>query len=598
MSKSIHIARGLELPLDAATQVLAFLGRRGSGKTYAAGVFVEGLLKARVPVVVLDWIGNWYGLRIAADGKGKGFDITVFGGEHGDVPLEPGAGALIADLIVDRELSAVLDVSQFRKGQRQEFATAFGEQLFHRKKRVRSPLHVVLEEAQVYVPQQVGREKARLVGAWEDIGRLGRNYGLGISFLSQRPQSVNKEVLNQAEALFVFQTSGAHERKAIRDWVVYQGIDVDEMAAELPGLKVGTAYLWSPQWLRILKRVQIVQKQSFDASSTPTVRRAKAIEPRPLTAEDLRELEASMAEVVQRAAENDPKALKRRVAELERELRQARAAASSPSTEILERARSEGAREAERRLATFIGRTQARDRRVATAIGESIVALEKAGSAMREPIDVELGPVAARGDQKRHSRDHRAPIRDQRAAIRDQRGPRQPAVHRHATSGPDWLRGPHRKILDAIAWLNWIRVEVPTKVQVAAVAGYAVNGGGFRNPLGRLRSEGLVGYREADGVVITEDGRALAREPDEPPTVEEMHRRVLETLPGNTHRRIMRAVLDAYPSDIGTDELAEKVGMEPSGGGFRNPLGRLRTLGLIDYPERGQVVAQPVLFLE
>jgi len=60
----------------------------------------------------------------------------------------------------------------------------------------------------------------------------------------------------------------------------------------------------------------------------------------------------------------------------------------------------------------------------------------------------------------------------------------------------------------------------------------------------------------------------------------------------------MRAVLEAYPSSIGADELAAKVGMELSGGGFRNPLGRLRTLGLIDYPERGQVVALPVLFLE
>lgn len=35
-----------------------------------------------------------------------------------------------------------------------------------------------------------------------------------------------------------------------------------------------------------------------------------------------------------------------------------------------------------------------------------------------------------------------------------------------------------------------------------------------------------------------------------------------------------------------------------SGGGFNNPLGRLRTLGLIDYPEAGRAVALPFLFLE
>lgn len=32
--------------------------------------------------------------------------------------------------------------------------------------------------------------------------------------------------------------------------------------------------------------------------------------------------------------------------------------------------------------------------------------------------------------------------------------------------------------------------------------------------------------------------------------------------------------------------------------GFSNAIGRLRSLGFIDYPERGQVVACPVLFLE
>ena len=32
--------------------------------------------------------------------------------------------------------------------------------------------------------------------------------------------------------------------------------------------------------------------------------------------------------------------------------------------------------------------------------------------------------------------------------------------------------------------------------------------------------------------------------------------------------------------------------------GFANAIGRLRSLGFIDYPSSGQVVAMPVLFLE
>lgn len=46
------------------------------------------------------------------------------------------------------------------------------------------------------------------------------------------------------------------------------------------------------------------------------------------------------------------------------------------------------------------------------------------------------------------------------------------------------------------------------------------------------------------------------------------------------------------------EDLAAAAGYEPSGGAFQNPLGALRSLGLVEYPSCGQVVAQPVLFVE
>lgn len=82
----LKLAHELSLPVDAVTQKQAFLGMSGSGKTYGAGVFVEGLLVMGAQVVVLDVVGNWYGLRIAAKGSGDGFKIPVFGGDHGDIP--------------------------------------------------------------------------------------------------------------------------------------------------------------------------------------------------------------------------------------------------------------------------------------------------------------------------------------------------------------------------------------------------------------------------------------------------------------------------------------------------------------------------------
>ena len=50
MSK-LHLADDLSLPLDACTQTFAWIGRKGSGKTYGSGKLVEELLRASVQTV-------------------------------------------------------------------------------------------------------------------------------------------------------------------------------------------------------------------------------------------------------------------------------------------------------------------------------------------------------------------------------------------------------------------------------------------------------------------------------------------------------------------------------------------------------------------
>lgn len=93
----LHFAPGLSLPVEAVTQTFGFVGKRGSGKTYGALKLAELFLGADAQVVAIDPVGKWWSLRLGADGK-KGFDIPVLGGHRGDLPLEPAAGALIADL--------------------------------------------------------------------------------------------------------------------------------------------------------------------------------------------------------------------------------------------------------------------------------------------------------------------------------------------------------------------------------------------------------------------------------------------------------------------------------------------------------------------
>jgi DNA helicase HerA-like ATPase len=81
--------------------------------------------------------------------------------------------------------------------------------LLRRKKTARSPLMVVYEECQDFVPQRVAPDSARMVGALERLIKQGRNFGVGTTLISQSPQAVNKDVLNQTECLIVLQIDGA-----------------------------------------------------------------------------------------------------------------------------------------------------------------------------------------------------------------------------------------------------------------------------------------------------------------------------------------------------------------------------------------------------
>lgn len=312
------ISEDLRLPIEVVTQKLSFLGRTGSGKSYAATKLCELMLSAEAQVVALDPVGVWWGLR-----TGGGFTIPVFGGLHGDIPLEPDAGELIADLIVERGISAVLDVSQMLPSEQAHFAYAFATQFFQRKKAKPSAVHLFVEECQEFVPQNLsgrgqGGFEAMMLGAFERLIKLGRNFGIGASLISQRPQEVNKKALNQTECLFAFQMTGPQERKAIESWVSEKGGELDIMQV-LPKLEIGQPHVWSPQWLRVSKTVKIARKVTADVSSTPKPGAAPAAVTK-LSPVDLDELRKSIAATIEEAKANDPAELRREITRLTREL--------------------------------------------------------------------------------------------------------------------------------------------------------------------------------------------------------------------------------------------------------------------------------------
>lgn len=98
-------------------------------------------------------------------------------------------------------------------------------------------------------------------------------------------------------------------------------------------------------------------------------------------------------------------------------------------------------------------------------------------------------------------------------------------------------------------------------------------------------------------VALTDAGRGIAVAENVPTTTDELHDVLRAKLPP-AKWKILEQVIRAYPHTVTKDTLAMLVDVPATSGGYKNNLGSLRTLGLIDYPSPGQVKAQPVLFLE
>lgn len=251
------------------TKRLSIAGTSGAGKTYSVMRLCELLYARKSPFVVLDTVGNFWGLRVAKDGKKPGLDIPVLGGLHGDLEIQAEAGGLVAEFLQQTGTSLVVDLSLLDEDDRATFVTGFARRLLELWKRRRQVLTVIVDEAQDIVPEMLSSKgDAKMRRAMHTLGLQGRNFGIGLFLLTQAPQNVLKRLFNLADLLIAGRIGGEHERKAVERWVRQKGIG-KEAVEELPTLPTGTLYAWSPAWLEFFGKVETSARWTFDSSKTP-----------------------------------------------------------------------------------------------------------------------------------------------------------------------------------------------------------------------------------------------------------------------------------------------------------------------------------------
>lgn len=565
----LSMASNLELPPDTVTQTLAILAKRRAGKSYCARRLTEQLLEAGQQVVIADPKGDWFGIRSSANGRSPGLSVVILGGEHGDIPLEAGGGEIAARLVVEERISVLLDLSLFRKHEVATFMTAFMENLYRLKAReqYRTPLMFVIDEADAIAPQRPQKGEERMLGAAEDIVRRGGQRGIGCTLITQRSAVLNKNVLTQAQALICLRTIAPQDLSAIQAWIEVHGTQEEgrRLLDSLPSLPVGDAWVWSPGWptdAGIFQRVHILPIATFDSGATPKSGE-KRQELKHLADIDLEAVTKQMAATIEKAKAEDPKLLKKRIAELEQQLAKQLA---KRSVETVEK------------------------------IVEQPIVLEKDLHALGTQVIQLLGIVSNLDVSARHiqtaldgvSKQSGKPSVPVSQLCRDNhRRPPSPGIGCKAVDDTPKLSNSCLRVLTS---LYWLRNEQVTPVKVAFFANYTVNGH-FNNTMGELRRLGLV-----EGWQLTQAGLGVvSADVEDKPTGGQLREWFRSKLDG-PQNKLLDVCMAVGGSRVPVQQLAEMAGYTVNGH-FNNCLGSLRRIDVLEGGAReGGVRANPVFF--
>lgn len=567
--------------LEYGIQGSAILGIKESGKSYTATMLAERLMDAGIPIIAFDPIGIWHNLRVP--GERQGYHVVVAGGAAADLPLTVQTAPEIVRAAMRNGMSLVIDLFDLKlsKSDWRRIVRASVSVLLH-ENREYGMRHVFIEEAAEFVPQKVmdGETYAEV----EKLCRMGGNSRLGYTLISPRSQEVNKAVLELCENMFLFRQRGKNALENMDKWLSIAGAEQQKaIISSLPDMPQGECWAWlggdKPQ---PPVRVKMPRKNSFHPDRR--MMRADIVEKRkPVdVAKFVETLKGSIEKFKVDADASDPAKLKAEIARLTKELT-AKRVDIDPAA--IDRAEKRGYDEGYK-VGRDVGYRQASRTqmlRVADAlVGASMLhgageAFEEAAARIKAIVIEDETPMPVALAVKPIKREVTLPAKTQ--------------VSSASVSGVE------QRILDALYELEVMGVAQPEREIVSFLAGYSnIRSKGFVNALGALRSGGYVDYPDSGKVCLVAPGRAAASEPSTVPTTEAIRQRIVEML-GGASGRILDPLIAEWPNGMDRDALGEIAGYSNvRSKGFVNALGRLRTLGFVEYPSPGRVRAGDLLF--
>lgn len=565
----------------------------GSGKSWLLRLIAERTA-GKVQTIILDPEGEFGTLR-------ERFDYLLVG-EGGETAADVRSAKLLARKLAQLGVSAVIDLFDMKTRDpwhgRRQFVAAFLEALVNIPKDLRRPILVMIDEAHQFAPEGTGKrskddpiQESRLGVA--NLMALGRKRGLCGLLATQRISKLDKDAMGEAKNVFIGGMTLDLDQDRAGDMLGFAKAD----KLTLRDLEPGEFFCYGPA----VEGKGVHRFKSGEVATTHASvneRHNLGVTPAP---DSIKKIVAALGDLPAevQAEKDELTTLRDRVnversrnVDLQKELR-ARPTVAAPVETIVEvkvpvlngeLPRLEAALDQLdlvlkpiRDLPAALGEAMGP---VNTTLGDVRVAVQRAIQAPARPA-ASVRPVTA----PKPARAVEIPTRVARP------------VAITATAAPSLLLRPQQRILDALAFLESVRVPAADKVQLALFADISPRSSDYGKHLAALRDTGLIDYPSAGEVGITDAGRELARQPATEPTAAGVQDALLRRLP-DPQARVLRVLIDRYPEPVEKIELARLSEISPTSSDYGKHLAALNKLKVAAYPTPGYVVALPVLFLE
>lgn len=536
----------------------------GGGKSWAIRRILEQSF-GKFPQIVLDTEGEFSTLR-------EKHDYILIGKDY-DISADPKTAGLMALRLWEEGVSAIIDLYELSPWDKQLFVKNFVDAMINAPKKLWNPVLLVIDEAHEYAPEGDRTDSGR---ALHLLASKGRKRDIGVIFATQRIATLSKNVVAACKNKLIGYTSLMNDMKRANDELGFSPKDL-----ELRKLDPGEFFAFGPAISR-----EIIKFKIGEVETTHGNHGAKSAKVAPAS-EKVKKALARLADLPQEAKkEADTIAsLQTEIKELKAKLRDNPQKIVETDIKFVEKEIEEGILRHKIAFDSVINAYKNQIQRwkdhvdmIRNFVNSMTIELRD----LKEPsmeVGVSYNPSIAKPKDI---------AKEVKTIQKINNSSQKVTIH-------EGISGPEQKILNAIAWFHSIGNTEPNQTAVAFLAGYTYGGGGFNNPRGSLRTKGLVEYR-GEKIALTNEGSLLAQTPIGQLTQEELHEKVLNILPG-PERKLLAPLLVAYPDPVSNEWLAEQSGYKNGSGGFNNPKGRLRSLGLIEYPSAGQVVAKSLLFI-